>query len=61
MEAEFEKVLNSKVVGLVKIHNFDVWRFLSFNIKSKLISKLPNLQNVSLFEFKLKFQNPVKI
>jgi hypothetical protein len=61
MEAEFEKVLNSKVVGLVKIYNFDVWRFWSFNIKSKVISKLPNLKNVSPFEFKFKFQNPVII
>jgi hypothetical protein len=27
MEAEFKKVSNSKVVGLVEMYNFDVWRF----------------------------------
>jgi hypothetical protein len=43
------------------MYNFGVWSFWSFNIKLKVISKLPIFWNVSPFDFKFKFQNPVRI
>jgi hypothetical protein len=40
------------------MYNFGILSFWSFNIKFKVISKLPNSKKMSPFDFKFKFQNP---
>jgi hypothetical protein len=44
MEAEFENGLKNKVVDLVKMYNFGVLSFQSFNVKFKVV-EFKNLNN----------------
>jgi hypothetical protein len=48
MEVEFENGLKSKVVDLVKMNNFGVLSFKSFNVKFKVILNLPISRNCPL-------------
>jgi hypothetical protein len=48
MEVEFENGLKIKVVGLVKMYNFGVLSFQSFNEKFKVILNLPTSRKCPL-------------
>ena len=56
-QAKFEVEFKRKVVGLVKMYNFGVLSFWSFNKKFKVILKIQFSRNCPLFRFESPIQN----
>jgi len=56
-QAKFEVEFKSKVVGLVKMYNFGVLSFWSFNTKFKVILKIQFFRKCPLFQFESPIQN----
>ena len=60
-QAKFEVEFKSKVVDLVKMYNFGVLSFWSFNTKFKVILKIQISRKCPLFQLKPPIQNPFGI